>query len=170
MLLSDQQNHLMTQHDDDLKDLSLTFADWCDYEWNYMRCSQIVPNVFNQAILLFNSQPYFNSQPHSDLVRHWCAGYAAFAISDSFQMPICRWMQLMHNVNLQSTIIIFNKISFLDHSLNQVLSSILFRFLMATSIINHRQISNKRSLSTTLWLHNILKNFNFILVKILDDV
>ncbi len=82
---SDQQHHLMAQYDNDPEDLSLTFADWCDYGWNYMGCSQIATNVPNQAVPPFNPQPDSNPEPQSGLVRHWCAGYAAS--SSSGQSP-----------------------------------------------------------------------------------
>ena len=89
--LSDQQNHLVAQHDDDPEDLSLISADWCDYEWNYMGCSQIAPNVPNQAVPLFNPQLYSNPENHSDLAGYWCAGYAAssnFGQSPDADLPL----------------------------------------------------------------------------------
>lgn len=87
MPLSDQQN----QHNDDPKDLSFTPTDSRDYMWNYVGCSQIVPNVPNQTVPLFNPQLYSNPEPHSGLFRHWCAEYAAsssFGQSPDVDRPV----------------------------------------------------------------------------------
>lgn len=57
----------------------------CDCEWNCIGCSQIAYSVPNQAVPLSNPQSYSNPEPHSDLVHHWCAEYAAS--SDFEQSP-----------------------------------------------------------------------------------
>ena len=67
--LFDQQNHVIAQHGDDSEDLGPPLTDWCDYEWNYVKCSQIATNIPSQA--------FSNPEPHPSLIRPWYRGYAA---------------------------------------------------------------------------------------------
>ncbi len=91
-------------------------------------------------------------------------------VSDGLQMPICHWVRLIQNANSQHMPRASNKTSGPGHSLSWLLSSILFRFLMATPNTNPHQASIRRSLPATLWLQNALENPVPIPAKSLYDV
>lgn len=89
------------QHGGDPEDSSFTFADRCEYEWNYTGGSQIATNNPNQAVPLFSPQLCSNPVPHSGLIRRWYAGYAASSSSgqspgadhQSFPQSLVPWPQ-----------------------------------------------------------------------------
>ena len=109
--LSDQ-HRLVAQHSDDPEGSSPILTDWCNYERNYVGCSQIATNVPSQAVPLFNPQPHSNPEPQSGLIRHWYAGYAALSAVDtecqvpandqSFQQNLLPWPQPKSTAELNS--------------------------------------------------------------------
>ena len=64
---------------------------WCNYEWNYVECSQSTTNVPSKAVPLLSPQSHSNPEPHSGLIRHWYAGDAAsssFGQSPDADLPL----------------------------------------------------------------------------------